>query len=214
MEYIGYLVLAILGGAFWLWENSKLRSLEIECAVYEEKLKYFSALEQSYSQKEKELQEVQIQKAALDEKLRFSQEAEQQMARSFRALSADALEKNNRSFLDLAKTVFEKFQEGAKGDLEKRQQSISELFNPVKEALGKLDIGMRQLEKERKGEQAALKEQVRTLLESEGKLRLETANLVRALRTPIHRGRWGEVQLRRVVELAGMVNHCDFFTVS
>ena len=211
MEYIGYLVLAILGGAFWLWENSKLRSLEIECAVYEEKLKYFSALEQSYSQKEKELQEVQIQKAALDEKLRFSQEAEQQMARSFRALSADALEKNNRSFLDLAKTVFEKFQEGAKGDLEKRQQSISELFNPVKEALGKLDIGMRQLEKERKGEQAALKEQVRTLLESEGKLRLETANLVRALRTPIHRGRWGEVQLRRVVELAGMVNHCDFF---
>jgi len=211
MEYIGYLVLAILGGALWFWENSKRRSLEIERAVYEEKLKYLSELEQNLNQKKDELLELQMQKATLDEKLRFSQEAELQLTRSFRALSADALEKNNRSFLDLAKVVLEKFQEGAKGDLEKRQQSIAELFSPVKEALGKLDVGMRQLEKERKGEQATLKEQVRNLVESEGKLRLETANLVRALRTPIHRGRWGEIQLRRVVELAGMVSHCDFF---
>ncbi len=129
----------------------------------------------------------------------------------FRSLSSEALERNNRNFIDLAKATLEKYQEGAKGDLEKKQQAIDELLKPMKEALVKLDQGINHIEKERKADQQSLKEQVKSLLETEKQLKHETSNLVKALRTPLARGRWGEVQLRRVVELAGMLNHCDFY---
>ncbi len=129
----------------------------------------------------------------------------------FKALSHDALERNNRTFLDLASASLEKFHERAKGDLEKKEQSIEELVKPVKETLSKLDLGMRQLEKERKGDHESVQQQLRSLIETERQLRHETGSLVKALRAPIIRGRWGEMQLRRVVELAGMLNHCDFY---
>lgn len=113
---------------------------------------------------------------------------EERLEHTIQLLSTQALEKNNRSFLELA------------------QQQLA----PVKETLRHLDQGMRQLEKERKGDHESLKTQVRSLLETEKELRQETSNLVKALRAPITRGRWGEIQLRRVVELAGMLEHCDF----
>ncbi len=81
----------------------------------------------------------------------------------------------------------------------------------MKESLGKLDEGLRKLEKERKGEQEAIKTQLHSLVQTEKELKLETSSLVKALRAPISRGRWGEVQLKRVVELSGMVNQCDFY---
>ncbi len=146
-----------------------------------------------------------------EEKMAMLKESQEQLKNAFAALSSDALEKNNRSFLDLAKTSLEKFQEGAKGDLEKRQTAINELLNPVKDSLQKLDLGIRQIEKERKGDQESLKVQIQSLFENEKALKQETSNLVKALRMPLTRGRWGEIQLRRVVELAGMLNHCDFF---
>ncbi|NGX39256.1 MAG: DNA recombination protein RmuC [Chlamydiae bacterium] len=149
--------------------------------------------------------------ALLNEKLEFAQKNQEELKESFKALSYDALEKNNQSFLNLAKASLEKFQEGAKGDLEKRQESISQLFKPVKETLNKLDDGLRQLEKERKDDHSVLKTQVSSLMEAKKELAKETGNLVKALRTPLARGRWGEIQLRRVVELAGMLNQCDFF---
>ncbi len=139
------------------------------------------------------------------------QRSEELLKGAFSTLSMEALEKNNRAFLDLARTSLGAFQEGAKGDLDKRQIAIADLIRPMKEALHKLDTGMQQIEKERRGDQQSLREQVRSLFESERQLKLETSNLVKALRAPITRGRWGEIQLRRVVELAGMLNHCDFF---
>jgi DNA recombination protein RmuC len=138
-------------------------------------------------------------------------QTQEKLEKAFQTLSGEVLERNNRTFLDLAKATFEKYQEGAKGDLDQKEKAIQDLVTPVKEALGKLDIGMHRLERERKGDQETLKEQVRALLETEKALRLETSNLVKALRAPLTRGRWGEIQLRRVVELAGMLNHCDFF---
>jgi DNA recombination protein RmuC len=149
--------------------------------------------------------------AVLEEKLSSSQETQQKFTDTFKALSADALERNNRSFLDLANLSMEKFQATAKGDLDKRQLAIEQLVNPVKETLVKLDSGMRALEKERKGDHESLKEQMRSLVDTEKLLRQETGALVKALRSPITRGRWGEIQLKRVVELAGMLNHCDFY---
>lgn len=149
-----------------------------------------------------------------EEKLLFMKEAHEKLSETFKALSSDSLERNSRSFLDLAKTALEKYQEGAKGDLEKREKNIEQMILPVKETLGKLDLSMQSLEKERKGDHAGLKQQVTHLLDVERELRKETSNLVKALRAPIQRGRWGEIQLKRVVELSGMLNHCDFFEQS
>lgn len=151
------------------------------------------------------------QKKATDEKLVLLGATQEKLSQAFKVLSSEALEKSNASFLQLAKETLGKFQEKAKGDLEKRQESIEHVLKPVKESLQKLDQGMQAIEKERKGEHESLKAQLRMMTEAEKELRSETSTLVKAFRRPIVRGRWGEMQLRRVVELAGMVNHCDFY---
>jgi len=151
------------------------------------------------------------QARANEEKLALLGATQEKLSQAFKALSSEALEKSNASFLQLAKETLGRFQEKAKGDLEKRQESIEHVLKPVKESLNKLDKGMQALEKERKGDQESLKAQLRIMTEAEKELRSETSTLVKALRRPIVRGRWGEMQLRRVVELAGMVNHCDFY---
>ncbi|SRR5579862_553317 len=144
------------------------------------------------------------------EKLRLLEEARENLSNTFQALSADALRQNNQSFVDLATARLEKFQEGARGDLEKRQHAIGELVRPVRESLEKVDLKINELEKARTGAYESLTAQVRTLVDSQNLLRAETSNLAGALRSPTVRGRWGEIQLRRVAEIAGMMEHCDF----
>ncbi|HSH09308.1 MAG TPA: DNA recombination protein RmuC, partial [Oceanipulchritudo sp.] len=129
---------------------------------------------------------------------------------TFKALSADALKSSTHQFLELAKENFARYQEGAKGDLEKRQQAIHELVEPLKKSLEQVDDKIQKLEKAREGAYSGLQEQVRSLLESQGKLQSETNNLVFALKTPSVRGRWGEMQLKRTVEFAGMMEYVDF----
>lgn len=205
----GIAVVALLG--LLVWVAYKYKELSFRYALLEERGRCIPTLENALRASEVESSALRIKHIAAEEKLALVLESHENLKQSFKALSADALQQNNRSFLDLAKTALEKFQEGAKEDLGRRQQSISEMLTPVKESLGKLDIGMRQLEKERKGEHESMQQQIRSLLETEKQLRTETAGLVKALRAPITRGRWGEIQLRRVVELAGMLNHCDFY---
>jgi DNA recombination protein RmuC len=150
-------------------------------------------------------------KKAAEEKLALTEVSKEKLTESFKALSMDSLEKNSQAFLMLAQATLEKFQEKAEGSFEKKSHAIQELFTPVKETLSKIGDGMQQLEKERKGDHATLQEQLRSMVASEKDLKEETSILVRALRAPNIRGRWGEMQLRRVVELCGMVSHCDFF---
>src|ERR1039458_3528002 len=116
------------------------------------------------------------------------------------------------ALLDVARSAMAQAQDAARGDLELRQQAIAELVMPVRASLDKVDCKIQELEKSRAGAYAALHEQVRGLLETQQQLRTETGKLVTALRTPGGRGRWGEIQLRRVVEMAGMLDHCDFVT--
>ena len=151
------------------------------------------------------------QRNQAEEKLAVVNQAQQKLADAFKALAAEALKSNNQSFLDLAKATLEKFQETAKGDLEKRQQAIQELVKPVKESLDKVDTKINELEKARTGAYTGLSEQVKSLMDTQKQLQSETANLVKALRRPQVRGRWGEIQLKRVVEMAGMLDHCDFY---
>jgi len=145
------------------------------------------------------------------EKLDLLVQAESKLREAFQSLSAEALRQNNQSFLDLAKTSLGEFQRTAVADLESRRQAIGDLVGPVRESLDKVDAKLQAVERDRVGAYASLSEQVRSLVQTQQQLQTETSKLVRALRTPAVRGRWGEIQLKRVVELAGMLEHCDFF---
>lgn len=134
----------------------------------------------------------------------------QDTATAFQALSAEALARNNQAFLELARANLAEAQTSARGDLEKRQQAFSELVAPVRASLDKVDSRIQELETARAFAYAGLQEQVRGLAETQQQLRTETGKLVTALRSPAARGNWGEMQLRRVVEMAGMLDHCDF----
>ena len=147
---------------------------------------------------------------AQEEKLRVLRETQEGLKETFRGLSAEALTFNNRAFLDLAKSIFEKYREGAKVDLEAGHKAVAEVLRPVTDSLKKVDESIDQLEKARMAEMGSLRQQLESLSSAQGQLRQEAARLVHALQAPTVRGRWGEVQLRRVAELAGMVEYCDF----
>ena len=153
---------------------------------------------------------LQGQERLAEEKLSLLSDARERLKEAFQALSAEALRSNNQSFLDLAKASLETFQEGARGDLDTRRQAIDALIAPMRDSLRSVDTRIVELEKARSAADATLAEQLRSLTDTQTRLQAETANLVKALRAPSVRGRWGEIQLKRVVEIAGMLDHCDF----
>jgi DNA recombination protein RmuC len=132
---------------------------------------------------------------------------------TLKALAADALATSNQSFLELAKAQLEQLQQKTTTDLDQRSRAVEHLVAPIKESLSKVDGRLNELEVARTRAYSELATQVRSLAETQKELRSETGNLVSALRDrPNVRGRWGEIQLRRVVEMAGMLEHCDFET--
>src|SRR6476620_11229390 len=141
------------------------------------------------------------------------EEARASLGSTLKALAADALATNNQSFMELAKAQLEQLQQRTTQELEQRKQAVEHLVTPIAESLQKVDGKLQQLEVARTHAYSELSVQVRQLAEGQSQLRNETGNLVSALRDrPNVRGRWGEIQLRRVVEMAGMLEHCDFET--
>ena len=136
--------------------------------------------------------------------------AEGKLREAFQGLSAQALRENHQTFLELAKSALGEQQRAAAGDLEIRQKAIDTLLAPLRESLGKVDAKLQEVEKQRFGQHLETQKHLELVAQAQQKLESETANLVRALRSPTTRGRWGEIQLRRVVELAGMLERCDF----
>ena len=150
------------------------------------------------------------ERKAASEKQALLEDLQAKLQDTFKALSANALKDNNQSFLQLAGEHLAKVQESAKGDLDLRQKTIEGLVKPIKESLTQVDARIQDMEKSRQNAYVELTQQVKFLATDQGELKKETKKLVDALRRPTVRGRWGEMQLRRVVELAGMINYCDF----
>ncbi|MFC5187347.1 DNA recombination protein RmuC [Actinomadura harenae] len=144
---------------------------------------------------------------AAEEKLAY---AEERMAGHFENLSAKALDASNQRFLELADARLKVAGAEAAGELDRRKQAVEHLVAPLRETLAKVEEQLREVETGRRESHAMLAKQVEFVRQSGEQLRTETRSLVRALQRPEARGRWGELQLRRVVELAGMTHHCDF----
>ena len=138
------------------------------------------------------------------------QQAEGQLREAFQALSADALKTNNEAFLHLAETRLTQARAEATGDIEARKKAIEHLLEPMAKTLDQVDREIKESERRRVQSGAELIQQIASLDTTGKDLRSQTARLVDALKRPGVRGRWGELQLKRVIELAGMIEHCDF----
>jgi DNA recombination protein RmuC len=145
-----------------------------------------------------------------DEKLELVTHASENLRNAFKVMASDALNSNSSSFLVIAEETLKRFQSQAQGDLDARQKAVADLVAPVRDSLTKVDAQIQQMEVARGDAYGELRAQVQSLITTQKELQSETGNLVRALRTPNVRGRWGEIQLRRVVEIAGMLSYCDF----
>jgi DNA recombination protein RmuC len=224
--HLVWLAIALVGGAAGfvlalVWNRSRPTSDEKRVAELEAQLTaarenglrssvQAAELEREAATLRSQLLEVAQRGAVYEERARLLGDAKQALENAFRSLSAEALRSNNAAFLDLAKASLAEFQQGAKGDLEKRQMAIDALVGPVKTSLDKVDEKIMALERAREQAYGEIRQQFVQMKDAQDQLRTETSNLVKALRQPHVRGRWGEVQLRRVVEMAGMLKHCDF----
>ena len=208
--------LLIGGGLVAVVLAARLKEAQARLAAQEGELAALRGRESALAVRCATLQtELEKDQALFAERQATLEAARDSFADAFKVISADALAKNNQSFLELARATLEAQQAAAlasaKTDLDKRQLAIGELVAPVKTSLEKFEQQIQGIEKSRVDAYATLTEQVRAMAEAQGALRTETGNLVKALRAPQTRGRWGELQLKRVVEMAGMLDHCDFF---
>jgi DNA recombination protein RmuC len=146
----------------------------------------------------------------LNEERKVLEEAKIKFIDAFKAVAGDTLNESTTAFLKLAKESFDKIMTDAKGDMGIRHEAFQGLVKPLSESLKQFNEHIREIEKSRQESYAGLTEQLKGVSQTQQQLRIETANLVTALRRPEVRGRWGELTLRRVVELSGMSKHCDF----
>ena len=216
---IGLLVGVLLA---WLAVGSRSATLQARLSLTEKELAVIKADLARLSLDQRDLLEsrarlessLESERKTSSEKLELLTKAGDRAAadlqNAFKGLAADALKSNNSSFLQIAQETLKLFQSETKGDLDARQRAVADLVTPVRESLSKVDAQIQQMEIARGEAYGDLKAQVQSLITTQKELQSETGNLVRALRTPNVRGRWGEIQLRRVVEIAGMLSYCDF----
>jgi DNA recombination protein RmuC len=216
---IGGVVGLVLGSALaWLVLRSRTATLNARLSLMEKELATGKAdlarLQQAHTDlvagKARLESALESERKISSEKLELVTRASEELRNAFKVLASEALKSNNSCFLEIAQETLKRFQAEARGDLENRQKAVADLVAPVRESLNKVDAQIQQMEVARGDAYGELRAQVQSLITTQKELQSETGNLVRALRTPNVRGRWGEIQLRRVVEIAGMLSYCDF----
>jgi DNA recombination protein RmuC len=216
---IGFLIGATLGGLIaWLLVRSRALLLGEQVRQSEQQLAQARAelegknnliLEASKTIASLEAT-LEHERKAADEKRALLDRAEEKLTNTFKAISADALQNNAQSFLNLAKTALENYQNQAKSELENKRGAVEHLVTPLQKSLEAMNAQIQELEKTRQNAYGSITTQLTSLIVSQEKLDDKTGKLVQALRTPTVRGQWGQFQLRQVVEIAGMLPYCDF----
>lgn len=235
MEYLPGLTIGLLVGATVVWlvaakraqsqrAVAETRAVSAEATVTELRRQYeeirlkaiedFQQMRGELSAESEAKVKAETEKKELSQRLeeekRLLAEAKEKLTDAFKSLASTTLDNSNKTFLSLAKETFEKLLAEAKGDLGRREEAITGLVSPLTESLRKFDEHVRGLEITRQEAYTSLETHLKGLTETHARLQKETAGLVTALRSPNVRGRWGEMTLKRVVELAGMSEHCDF----
>jgi DNA recombination protein RmuC len=204
-----WLIVGLLAGAAaaLLALRPRLRTLSAQAADAAEHSARAAQLERELV---KTTADLDHERALGQERLATLSDAQERLSTSFKALSAEALQSSMAQLAELSRSQLQATQAEAKGDLEKRHQAVEQLVAPLREQLGRVDAQLLRLDQERRESRGRLEAQLRNLNETGERLRSETGALVTALRKPNARGQWGQMQLRNVVELAGMLRHCDF----
>lgn len=212
--------LEVLDGEF-RQNREMLQQEAVKRAAAEQKNERIGSLEHDLDTRSKDLQlataELAAVKTALENEkelnnrnLELLRDAQAKLSEAFSSLSSQALRENNKTFLEIAQSSMQQMMQSMASDYQQRQQAIADTVSPLRESLDKVDQKIQELEKVRVSDYSSLSQQLQVISQTNEKLQGETSQLVKALRQPVVRGRWGEMQLRRVVELAGMVNYCDF----
>lgn len=207
------LVVGVFIGALvvWIVRNREIVKIEGELLSAQEEQRRLQTENTLLKEQKAKLETtIELERKGIDEKIAIIEKAKNDLSDTFRALSSDALMSNNNFFFEMAEKILKDFKEATQADLEYRQKAISEILTPIAESLDSLDEYLNDIEKARIESYTKLQEQIRVLSDSEALLRSETSKLVNALKTPIIRGRWGEVQLKRLVELSGMSKNVDY----
>lgn len=228
-----FATIGVTAGAFLTWflmafqqkaqtkiNNERLKAERIRGHEASENLSKLQVKHQQLLDEERSLREKQIKlEVTLKEEIKTAQAKQRILAQSelrltdtFKALSSESLKSTQDQFLSLAKNSLRAQQQEASHELEKRQSAVEEMVKPISKTLEKVQHQITESEKIRLGDKESLKQQILHITEANQGLQRETQKLVKALRQPTGRGQWGEMQLRRVVEMAGMQEHCDFKT--
>lgn len=220
-------LIATLSLLIFVWMRNKVISLEKKTfelqfnelkSLFQNQQSELKALGEENSLLKQQVLEKEVtlfqEKKNFNEKLSLLQDAQGKLSDTFKVLSADIFKGQSQAFLDLAIARFEKVQEGAKGEFAMKHKAFDDLVKPIRDSLSQFDKKIVEIEKDRTSSFATLAEQIKSVVVTQSHLQKETSNLVQALRAPQVRGRWGEIQLRRVVEMAGMVEYCDFLEQS
>ncbi len=228
-----YIILAFICGASFSWllihyfykvktsflneqlsqEKRKSQELEGKVVELEEKIE---GMNKELSEKNAEIirlnEELRSERERFKEKMQVIEKAQVELEKAFKAVSSEVLQKNNEIFLQLAKEKLQAFKEEMQNTFKAKEEAIEHLTKPIKEALEKVSYEIREMEAKREGAYRGIEEQIKSLVRDHiPRLQKETESLARALRQPQVRGRWGEIQLKRVVEMSGMLPHCDFY---